>query len=97
MSEWRPQRAVLHLHLLRGGDPGGGVGMDGAASHPHTAHATHASHAAHATHAPGAHSRAHGGGYQGLTLPSLGGGALQHVLGSELMLRVHSHLIHVRQ
>ena len=49
LSERRAQRPpALHLHLLRGGDPRGGVRVDGAPSHSHPAHPSHPSHSAHA-------------------------------------------------
>ncbi len=63
--------------------------MDGAAGHPHAAHATHAA------HAPGGHAGGHGGGEERFALPPLRGGPLEDVLGRELVLRVHSHLIHM--
>ena len=76
--------------------------MDGTARHahpshhgsprPHPAHAAHAPHPTHPSHPPG-----HGRGQQRLPLPPLRGGPLQDVLGSELVLRVHPHLVHVGQ
>ena len=98
LAERRAQRPpALHLHLLRRGDAGGGVRVDGAARHAHAPHPPHAAHAAHVEVGPGRHAGGHGGGQEGLPLPALGGGALQHVLRRELVLRVHPHLVHVGQ
>ena len=102
LAQRGPQGPALHLHLRRGGDTSGGVRVDGAPRHahpphhgsprPHPAHAAHAPHPAHAAHPPG-----HRCSKQRLPLPPLGGGSLEDVLGRELVLRVHPHLVHVGQ